>query len=178
MYLAAKKLGRNQSADRPTTAITRFSLRMRRRVLMSSMGGYYIRHVRRRTHVYPQGRHGAPVPEALSGRGHEGAAQAPAAYGRLLLHRGRHAQHDRAHVGLRQPRPARQVPRGDAGRPRLAGVPEEDPAADGEAGDARHEMRTLLRRAPEEDARRSEVMAVHPQVQALLDRVAKSTLPA
>src|SRR4051812_17865099 len=37
MYFAAKKLGRYQSADRPTTAMTRAALRMRRRVLASSM---------------------------------------------------------------------------------------------------------------------------------------------
>src|SRR6185503_10140013 len=157
--------------------MTRFSLRIRRRVLMSSMPGYYNRYVRRRTHVYPQGLHGPGIPEALPGRGHAGAAQAPAAHGRLLLHRGRHAQHDRAPVGLRKPRPARQVPRGHASRPRLEELPDEDPAADGKAGDAHHEVRAVLRRAAEKDARGSEVMAVHPQVQALLERVAKSTLP-
>src|SRR5215472_857123 len=36
MYLAAKWLGRNQSADKPTTAIVRLVRRMRRRVAMSS----------------------------------------------------------------------------------------------------------------------------------------------
>src|SRR5436305_407778 len=36
MYLAAKKLGRCHSADRPTTAIVRLVRRMRRRVAMSS----------------------------------------------------------------------------------------------------------------------------------------------
>jgi hypothetical protein len=40
MYFAAKKLGRNQSADRPTTAMTLCVARMRRRPGMSStMGG-------------------------------------------------------------------------------------------------------------------------------------------
>ena len=36
-YFAAKKLGRNQSAERPTTAIVFAVCRMRRSVLMSSM---------------------------------------------------------------------------------------------------------------------------------------------
>ena len=48
--------------------------------------------------------------------------------------------------------PARQVPRRDAGRPRLAGLPGEEPAVHGLAGHAHHEMRAVLRRAPEEDA--------------------------
>src|SRR5205823_2208898 len=135
-----------------------------------------LNHVRRRAHVHAEGRHRTRVPQALPERRHAGAAEASAAHGRLLLHRGRHAQHDRAYVGLREPRPARQVPRIDVRRSGLAGIPEEDQAADGAPGDAHHEMRAVLRRAPEEDARRRKV-SVHPQVQTLLDRVARSPLP-
>src|SRR5205823_7765061 len=64
----------------------------------------------------------------------------------------------------------------DVRRSRLAGVCRQDPAADGAPGDAHDEMRAVLRRAPQENARRSQ-MSLHPQVQALLDRVARSPLP-
>src|SRR6267142_5396264 len=132
--------------------------------------------VRRRAHVHAAGRHRPRIPQVLPERRHEGAAEAPASHGRLLRHRGRHAQHDRAHVGLREPRPARALSRRDVGRSGLAGVRRQDPAADEAPGDAHHEMRAVLRRAAEEDARRRP-MSLHPQVRALLDRVARSPLP-
>src|SRR5437868_4930894 len=68
------------------------------------------------------------------------------------------------------------MPRLDVRRSGLAGVPEEDPAADETPGDAHDEMRAVLRRSPEENAGSGE-MSVHPQVQVLLERVARSPLP-
>src|SRR5512145_2400371 len=70
------------------------------------------------------------------------------------------------------------MPRRDAGRPGVASVPRQDPPLDGDAGDAHHEMRSLLRRSPEKDARSCQVaMPVHPQVALLLEAVAQSPLP-
>src|SRR5258706_9769312 len=69
------------------------------------------------------------------------------------------------------------MPRRDAGRSRLARLPGEKSPAHDLAGHPHHEMRAVLRRAPEENARGRQVMALHPQVAALLERAAKSPLP-
>ena len=62
--------------------------------------------------------------------------------------------------------------------PGMEEVPREVAPADGDAGDAHHEVRAVLPRAPEEDARRGEVgMKLHPQVAALLEAAARSPLP-
>ena len=65
-------------------------------------------------------------------------------------------------MGLRQPRPAREVPRRHAGRPGLEEVPREVAPADGVAGEPHHEVRAVLRRAPEEDARSGQVTRSPP----------------
>src|SRR5882672_7705631 len=113
--------------------------------------------VRRGTHVHAAGGQGGGIPEELRERRARGAAEAPAAPGGLLLQRDRPAEHDHPPVGLGQPRPARQVPRRDAGGPGVANLHRQEPRAYPLAGDAHDEVRAFLRGAPQENARRGEM---------------------
>src|SRR5207237_7951763 len=79
-------------------------------------------------------------------------------------------------VGLRQPRPAREMPRRHVRRSGVDRLPRQDAPVPRDAGDAHHEMRAVLPRALQANARRE--MSLHPQIPTILERVARSPLPA